>query len=166
VTDVFDVILDDLQSSARLIDFNPYTPSTDSLLFTYPELHEILLEALEPIPTSISESGTSQLSAHTGVPGAEAGTSDQPGSEILIRPRRPRSGNDRRRLPILKVIDSQSHPEANRGMPAFGTNMMPVEMVEMSQGMGVGEFRAAWDEVVRDGILNQGDSESDSDEER
>lgn len=50
-------------------------------------------------------------------------------------------------------------------MPAFGTNMMPVELIEMSQGMGVGEFRAAWDEVVRDGILDQGGSESESESE-
>jgi hypothetical protein len=44
--------------------------------------------------------------------------------------------------------------------------MLPVEMIEMSQGRGVGEFKAAWDEVVRDGLAVQaaGDEES-SDED-
>lgn len=70
---------------------------------------------------------------------------------------------------MLRVIDSRSHPEANRGMPAFGTNMMPVEMVEMSQGRGVGDFKAAWDEAVRQGMAgsdSDADSEGGSEEER
>jgi len=61
------------------------------------------------------------------------------------------------------VIDSQSRPEANRGMPAFGTNMMPVEVVEMSQGRGVGEFKDAWERLVMEGMAAEGDSGSDSD---
>lgn len=43
--------------------------------------------------------------------------------------------------------------------------MMPVEMVEMSQGRGVGEFKAAWDEIVRDGIMDQGTSDDDDEDE-
>ena len=142
------MILDDTHSSTTLVDFNPYTPSTDPLLFTYPELHKILLQALEPVPTTGTTAFSSQASTQT----TDTHTITEDGGQ-----------RGRERLPVLRVIDSQSHPEANRGMPAFGTNMMPVEMVEMSQGMGVGEFRAAWDEVVRDGILDQGDS-SDSDD--
>jgi len=89
-------------------------------LFTYEELHDLLLEALLP-PSETS----------------------------------------RPRLPVIRVIDSQSHPEANRGMPAFGTNMMPVEVVEMSQGRGVGEFKDAWERLVREGMEAEG-SESES----
>jgi hypothetical protein len=47
-------------------------------------------------------------------------------------------------------------------MPAFGSNMMPVEVVEMSQGRGIGEFKDAWDQLVREGIAREGDSDSDS----
>lgn len=136
-SDVFDLILDDLHSSARLVDFNPYNSSTDPLLFTFPELHSILIQALEPIPTT---------------------------SDVAAMRDEVQSTSVRPRLPILRVIDSQAHPEANRGTPAFGTNMMPVEMVEMSQGRGVGEFRMAWDEAVRQGMQDQ--SDSDPDEER
>ena len=50
-------------------------------------------------------------------------------------------------------------------MPAFGTNMMPVEVVEMSQGRGIGEFKDAWDQLVREGIAREGNSDSESDSE-
>lgn len=117
--DIFDLLLSDNSTPPTIIDFNPYRASTDSLLFTYSELHDILLTSLEPLPHS------------------EDGLAKDP----------------RPRLPILKVVDSPTHPEANRGAPAFGTNMMPLEMVEMSQGRSLEEFRAVWDEVMAAGIL-------------
>jgi len=49
-------------------------------------------------------------------------------------------------------------------MPAFGSNMMPVEVVEMSQGRGVGEFKDAWERLVRQGMEAEG-SESESGDE-
>jgi hypothetical protein len=131
--DIFDIVLNDSNTSCRLIDFNPYYPSSDPLLFTYEELHQILLKARTP-PAPIGSGSNS-----TG------------------------EGSRLGRLPIIKVIDSASHPGANRGMPAFGTNMLPVEIVEMSQGRGVGEFKAAWDEVVRDGLEGESDSEEEED---
>lgn len=127
IADVFDLLLSDNLSSPTIIDFNPYRPSTDSLLFTYAELHSILLGALEPLPTALAN----------GANGDDSQAGDH----------RPRP-----RLPILKVVDSPTHPEANRGAPAFGTNMMPLEMVEMSQGRSLEEFREVWDEVVAAGL--------------
>jgi hypothetical protein len=47
-------------------------------------------------------------------------------------------------------------------MPAFGTNMMPVEVVEMRLGRGVGEFKDAWEQLVREGMEAE---ESDSEDE-
>lgn len=47
-TDVFDIYLSTSLDSITLIDFQPYRPSTDSLLFTYPELLTILQEGLQP----------------------------------------------------------------------------------------------------------------------
>ena len=49
-------------------------------------------------------------------------------------------------------------------MPAFGTNMMPVEVVEMSQGRGVGEFKDAWERLVREGMEAEGSDSVDEDE--
>lgn len=56
------------------------------------------------------------------------------------------------RLPILKVIDTASHPEATRPAPTFGGNMMPLEMIEMSQGRSMEEFREVWEEAVARGM--------------
>lgn len=102
------------------MDFNPYRPSTDPLLFTYPDLFDILNTALQPLPPSIAEAGDAKA--------------------------------DRPRLPILRIIDSRSHPEVNRAAPSYGTNMMPVEMVEMSQGRSLHEFTAAWQEALAQGM--------------
>lgn len=56
------------------------------------------------------------------------------------------------RLPMMRVITSRSDPLANSAAPAFGTNMMPVEMVQMSQGRSVPEFAEAWAEAVARGM--------------
>lgn len=42
--DVFDILLTRDLSRAHIVDFNPYASKTDSLLFTYEELHYILLK--------------------------------------------------------------------------------------------------------------------------
>lgn len=59
--------------------------------------------------------------------------------------------------PEFRVIDHPSHPAANRGVPTFGTNMLPVEMVEMSEGRTQEEFRAAWNEAVEAGFVDAGE---------
>ena len=92
-----------------LVDFNPYRPTTDPLLFDYPDLLDIL--------------ETSQTAS-----------------------------TNRPRLPILRVIDSKGHPDANRNIPTYGSNMMPWELVEMSHGRSLVEFRETWDEAVSVGL--------------
>lgn len=64
------------------------------------------------------------------------------------------------RLPALRVIDSRAHPAANTG-PAFGANMLPLEMVQMSQGQTASDFRAAWQEAMAQGIGRPMDQVSD-----
>lgn len=44
-TDTFDILLTRDLTKAHIIDFNPYAPRTDSLLFEYEELLDILTEA-------------------------------------------------------------------------------------------------------------------------
>jgi hypothetical protein len=39
--DVFDVLLTRNMEKAHIIDFNPYSPRTDTLLLSYEELHEL-----------------------------------------------------------------------------------------------------------------------------
>ncbi|ORY24570.1 D123-domain-containing protein [Naematelia encephala] len=56
--------------------------------------------------------------------------------------------DDRPRLPILRVIDSASHPQASRNAPAYGSSMMPMEMMELSQGRSMAEFASAWQSSI------------------
>ena len=114
-TDIFDLYLTPKFDDALIIDINPYRPSTDTLLFSYPELHQISLESRQP-------------------PQSQAETEDRP------------------RLPILRVIDSPAHPDASRSAPAYGGNMIPLEMIEMSQGRSLDEFREAWQDVLARGM--------------
>lgn len=58
----------------------------------------------------------------------------------------------RPRLPIFKIIDSQAHPAVTRNAPTYQSNMMPLEMIEFSEGRNMAEFKEAWDEAVRMGM--------------
>lgn len=51
--DVFDILLTRDSSRGHVLDFNPYAPQTDPLLFSYEELSDILQET--------NSSGTEQL---------------------------------------------------------------------------------------------------------
>ncbi|TXT08823.1 hypothetical protein VHUM_02951 [Vanrija humicola] len=121
---IFDLYLDERNTSATIMDFQPYRPATDSYLFSYPELQHIFVRAQAPIPEG---------------------------------------GDDRPRLPVLRVIDSAAHPEANRNAPAFSANMMPLEMLEMSQGRSLAELQAAWEAAMAAGLTGDGDDDSDDD---
>ncbi|WVO18590.1 hypothetical protein L204_106309 [Cryptococcus depauperatus] len=108
---VFDLYLSPNFQHATIIDFQPYRPSTDALLFTYEELLRLLL--LAPSPEN----------DHSSV-----------------------------HLPTLRVIDSMTHPAATRNAPAYQSNMLPLEMMEMSQGRNMAEFKEAWEDAIRAGM--------------
>lgn len=51
--------------------------------------------------------------------------------------------------PQLRVIDSKSHPAANRNAPANQHNMVPFEALNLSNGADIEEFSEKWKEQVR-----------------
>ncbi|OSX57322.1 hypothetical protein POSPLADRAFT_1062010 [Postia placenta MAD-698-R-SB12] len=105
----FDVLLTRDLTRGHIVDFNPYAPRTDPLLFTYEELHDYLLSC-GAAPT---------------------------------------------RLPILRVVDSPSHPAATRNAPAHQHNMVPFEALAMSDGRSVDEFAGALQEEIRNLMLER-----------
>lgn len=107
----FDVLLTRDLTRGHIVDFNPYAPRTDPLLFTYEELHDYLLER----------------------------------------------GAASTRLPILRVVDSPSHPSATRNAPAHQHNMVPFEALAMSDGRSVDEFAGALQEEIRKLMLERDD---------
>ncbi|ORX37070.1 D123-domain-containing protein [Kockovaella imperatae] len=133
---IFDVYLSADMTRVTLIDFNPYRNSTDPLLFTYEELLSILLaHRRRSRQSSPLPYGLAELS------------SDAAGLHV--------------RLPILKIVESASDPEANRTTPAFAGNMMPLDVMALSQGRNMGEFKDAWEEALARGM---DDVSSDDDE--
>lgn len=82
------------------MDFNPFAPRTDSLLFSYEELLDLVLG-----PSS---------------------------------------------LPVVKVIDSRMHPAAIRNAPTHQHNMVPSDVLNLSDGQSIGDFARLWqDELNR-----------------
>ena len=108
--DIFDILLTRDLNRFHILDFNPYAPRTDPLLFNYDELRDLLV-----------------------------GRSDVP--------------------PLLRVIDSPSHPAATRNAPAHQHNMVPLEALSISSGRGVMEFQKAWEEEVRKGMQESSDED-------
>ena len=100
--DIFDFLLTRDLSKGHILDFNPYAPKTDPLLFTYEELRDLI----------------------------------RPGT----------------RLPVLRVIDSPSHPAAAANAPAHQYNMIPFEAVSMSNGLNIEEFADLWKDSVKESI--------------
>ena len=100
--DIFDFLLTRDLSKGHILDFNPYAPKTDPLLFTYEELRDLI----------------------------------RPGT----------------RLPLLRVIDSPSHPAAAANAPAHQYNMIPFEAVSMSNGLNIEEFADLWKDSVKESM--------------
>ena len=101
-SDIFDFLLTRDLSKGHIIDFNPYAPKTDPLLFTYEELRDLI-----------------RLGTH---------------------------------LPILRVIDSPSHPAAAANAPAHQHNMIPFEAVSMSNGLNIEEFADLWKDSLKESM--------------
>ncbi|KAI0689062.1 D123-domain-containing protein [Cytidiella melzeri] len=104
---IFDFLLSRDFAKGHIIDFNPYAPRTDPLLFEYEELLDLLTEA-----SSVSPSANHYH-------------------------------------PVLKVVDSRSHPAAARNAPIYQHNMVPMEALALSGGRNVEEFAEVWQEQLR-----------------
>ena len=112
-TDTFDFLLTRDLAKGHIIDFNPYAPRTDSLLFEYDELLDLLTEA-------------------------SYGISSANGFQ-----------------PVLKVVDSRSHPAASRNAPIHQHNMVPMEALALSGGRNVEEFAEIWQEQLRRSAVDE-----------
>ena len=58
--------------------------------------------------------------------------------------------NDRH--PILRTIDSPSHPAAATNAPAHQHNMIPFDAMLLSNGRDIDEFADLWKESLKEGL--------------
>lgn len=109
MTDTVDLLLTRDLARAHVVDFNPYAPRTDSLLFTYSELLNLAQE--------VAADGRSQL-------------------------------------PVLRAIDSRTHPSAVRNSPAYAHNMMPLDMIQAADGQDLESLPSTWSDEIRRAMAN------------
>lgn len=118
--DTFDLLLTRNLTRGHILDFNPYAPRTDPILFTYEELAEIL---------------GARLASQQTTPEA-----DDLGITVDVGPS----------LPEFRVIDSRAHPAAISNAPIYQHNMVPYEALSLSSGRDIEEFAGSWDAHIRE----------------
>jgi len=63
--------------------------------------------------------------------------------------------NDLSSIPLLKVIDSRSHPAATRNTPANQHNMVPFEALALSSGRDIEQFSDLWQEEIQKSVVHE-----------
>ncbi|GAA5870789.1 hypothetical protein JCM3774_001678 [Rhodotorula dairenensis] len=139
---VLDVYITRDQSRVFVIDFNPFAPRTDPLLFSYPELHDLFLaSSVSPsAPSAPSLLETATTTASTSTPLTPRGEEQQREEEEEERgpPRSPLV------LPELRVVTPSSNPAAQSAAPRFAHNRYPKDVVDLSEGQSVAQFAKEW----------------------
>jgi hypothetical protein len=54
--------------------------------------------------------------------------------------------------PILRSIESPSHPAATKNAPAHQHNMIPFDAIRISHGCDIDEFADLWKESLKEGM--------------
>ncbi|GAA6023520.1 hypothetical protein JCM8202_002664 [Rhodotorula sphaerocarpa] len=113
---VLDIYITRDRSRAFVIDFNPFSPRTDPLLFSYPDLYDLFL-------------------ASSPAPGTAAGYEP-----------RPQQQDDAERAfePELRVVTPASDPASQSAVPRYAHNRYPKDVVDLSEGQSIAEFAKEW----------------------
>ncbi|KAF7727666.1 hypothetical protein EC973_007324 [Apophysomyces ossiformis] len=111
---VFDVYVPRNRQRVWLVDFNPFSVTTDSLLYDWAELASFDVDKQEP---------------------------------------------------EFRVIQSQAEADANAcGAPRFATNMVPKDVIDLSDGKSIAEFAEEFHRVMMLSSSGQDDDTDDSEE--
>lgn len=131
---MLDVYVTRDQSRVFVIDFNPFAPRTDPLLFSYPELHDLFLSASSAsAPPSLETLTSPTPVSSTPAPPVSARGPDEP-------PPPPAAAL----VPELRVVTPSSNPAAQSAVPRYAHNRYPKDVVDMSEGQSVAEFAKEW----------------------
>ncbi|GAA5958037.1 hypothetical protein JCM8115_001109 [Rhodotorula mucilaginosa] len=143
---VLDVYITRDRSRVFVIDFNPFGPRTDPLLFSYPELHDLFLASSPSSSTSVF------LSA--------AATST---TESDSQPQQPPRPPPQQPEPELRVVTPSTNPAAQSAVPRYAHNRYPKDVVNMSEGQSIAEFAKQWMTEVGDAAgFGEGEGEGDA----
>lgn len=135
---------DDGLGKVRLMDINPWAPHTDTLLFSWPELLQMNVQA--PLYGSASADHGADISGDD--PGADETDDD---SIVEYEPNR---------SPELRLIEKDDPAAFNFSTPQYSAHKLPKEVVDASlagEG-GLREFAQQWKEITEgraDGLWDQ-----------
>ncbi|KAF8170075.1 cytoplasmic protein [Pholiota molesta] len=172
---VFDLLLTRDLSRGHILDFNPYHPKTDPLLWTYDELHA-LHEAATMTTTTTSTTSTTTTptpattpptttttptatTTTTTIASASASANGITTTTAITTTKPDIVPPPAAALPILRVIDSAAHPAAARNAPAHQHNMLPFEALDMSSGRDIAQFAGAWQRSVSESMREDDDGD-------
>lgn len=158
------------RSRVFLMDVNPYIPRTDALLWDWDELERKARRSWRRASGAVDgdddddgdDSDDDESDSDTGSSASpssgEDSDDDDPRGEPFVRiytdgrpptthyqPRPP--PRQHRTLPSLRLLrsDAESSAAGGRG-PTYATNMVPRDMIDVSNGKGVEEFARVWKE--------------------
>lgn len=113
------------------MDFNPYHPKTDTILFTYEDL----------------------LGIFNDTQSLKAGSSNDVVSET--------TQDSTQQLPIYRIIDSPYHPNATKNAPTNQHNAVPYDILHLSAGKDIATFTDTWEEILKQNVNNSMDDDND-----
>ncbi|KAI9183412.1 hypothetical protein H9P43_004329 [Blastocladiella emersonii ATCC 22665] len=168
-TYVFDVYLTQADREPSIVDFNPFTPTTDTLLYTWPELEALVAAAAaKPKPstsTSASESDYLAPASDTvehladGVTRIYLDPSQDPSptpapataavsfADLLAAADEVDDDDDDAELRVY-TSEAQVHDRRTTTAPAFATSRVPLDVVALSEGKSVTEFAVEWERAM------------------
>lgn len=170
---VFDAYLTRDLGRVFLVDINPFLPRTDPLLFAWEEIEEIAqapssvgsgvassvpVVASVPIPSDGAgqdDANPDEVVAPRPHPAANAGDDDEESSDAASLASDEEEEEEeeegslddgRLRFPLLRLLTSRA--QAAQSYPTYAKNMVPSDVLNISDGAGIADFARRWAEEV------------------
>lgn len=164
---VFDVYIPPPYDRVWLVDFNPWAPRTDPLLFSWLEILEMsdppeLVEGVDFVRLSIKEGSSvpPQLDAEEHITELE-----EPGDDPSDLSEDEDEADEEIWLPELRLI-KKTDPEAySFSTPQYSAHKLPKDVVDASQsGEGLREFAKDWQDILAQRQRQDAEAESSGEE--
>lgn len=118
-TVVFDVFIDSSLDKVWLVDFAPFAPMTDSLLFSWDEIMELAANRNPDTANNNTNNASSSTSSTTPSAASTDGTQQQKAKQ---------------HLPVVRVLESEAEIRIYLG------NRYPVDIIDVSSSDAIDRF--------------------------
>ncbi|KAF2161049.1 hypothetical protein M409DRAFT_59566 [Zasmidium cellare ATCC 36951] len=162
----FDVYIPQPFNRVWLVDFNPWAPRTDPLLFSWMEILD-MPEPAEPSSNEFGEEEFVRLSLNARAGGMEEGISNEEEDEDPedTSDDEEEEADEELWLPELRLV-LKTDPEAyNFSTQRYSAHKLPKDVVDASQsGEGLREFARDWQKILEERQRDDAAAESSGDD--